>query len=295
MNQPDELFEQKMQDIESGKPIKDVLSSLPKEADELAALLRTAVTTRQVAAPSINPTAARRQKAGVMAKVNRRKAGFSIWMAIAAGGAALLLLVFFAAALAGGLLINNRTEAQQVTLMDISGVVAVLPPGDQAEWTFEENGDKAKEGALIRTYADSSVTLLYYDGTRTTLDPGTELLLSDLGGGGRTLKVTLDQRSGTTHHSVVPLQGSDSFFNVNTPTGKVSVHGTVFSVNVVPGAGSLYIVDRGQVQVSNQRGQVILTAGQGLSRHRRPRIYLQSARRTDRDDCHPLGGAGRRF
>ena len=54
-------------------------------------------------------------------------------------------------------------------------------------------------------------------------------------------------------------------FNVDTPSGLVSVHGTLFDVDVVQDGEVLFAVTHGKVQVKNDLSEVFLLAGQATS------------------------------
>ena len=61
---------------------------------------------------------------------------------------------------------------------------------------------------------------------------------------------------------MVKLRGSGSFYEVLTPAGMASVHGTAFQVDVNPLDGVRYVVDHGEVAVRQGNAAVTLTAGQ---------------------------------
>jgi hypothetical protein len=129
-------------------------------------------------------------------------------------------------------------------------------------WHAVTDGAKVRQGDQIRTGAQSSVNLVFYEGSRTVIGPDSELSLPQLGGGsGKTLQAELNQTMGKTDHSVIPLRGSGSKFVVNTPAGVASVHGTTFSVTV-QGKQALFEVDKGEVTVSNSNQKVSVSAGQ---------------------------------
>jgi hypothetical protein len=292
MNQ-DELLQKYLEELEAGAPLKQILARLPDDQWELAPLLSLAVAARLSAqSASIHPLKAHsqqqriiraaRQRANppdVQATVpapQRKSQGQnqptgshiprSLWFLLSASAAMVVVFALVSVA-AAAFLFQSAASARAATLMDVTGVVEVAPANNGADWTPVNDGEKLAAGERLRTRADSSATLVFYDGSRSTLSAETELVLSQVGGGwqilaGRGLKVRYQQVAGETTHSVVPLKGRSSFFEVLTPSGKASVHGTIFSVDVTSTGAALFAVDRGVVQVSQSDASVTLTAGQ---------------------------------
>jgi len=134
--------------------------------------------------------------------------------------------------LGASLLLTGPVAAQSASLANTTGMVE-MAPAQGADWHFVSGSERIGKGALIRTYAGSSATLTFYDGSRTAIGPDSNITLSALGGGwGNSLQVELVENQGATTNDVVPLRGSGSFFQVNTPFGMASVHGTSFNVAV---------------------------------------------------------------
>jgi hypothetical protein len=159
--------------------------------------------------------------------------------------------------------LGQSRETQQVKLIEVVGLVEFASGDSAGDWQLVSNGHNIKEGQRIRTGADGSVVLLFYEGSRTTLGPGTDLVLTTLTGDGKLeLSVDLDQRTGETFHSVVPLQGKESAFQVHTSAGIASVHGTTFRVSVPQEGAARFSVDEGQVLVTSNNQEMMLSAGQ---------------------------------
>lgn len=257
MSELDTALQEYLQRMEEGAPLEEILSSLPPQHAELAPLLQTASTLRHFPHPSLSPHRAREQRERVLRPLRRWEwqfLNFRLQPAIAIMAA--ILLMAFAALM----LLRPTTTVHTATLLEVQGVVEVLRNG---EWQLVSTGEKVQEGEQVRTRADSSVVLLYSDGSRTTLSADTEVKLAKLGvQGGEVLQVRLEQTSGETRHSVVPFRNASAFFEVNTPTGKAIVHGTIFSVLVDDQIFSRVAVERGVVQVVSPKEDVKLTAGQ---------------------------------
>jgi hypothetical protein len=162
-----------------------------------------------------------------------------------------------------GFWMGRSPETQKVMLMEVVGLVEVASGDSVEDWQPVFSGQYIEEGQWIRTGVDGSVVLLFYEGSRTSFGPDTDLVLTTIGGDGkRELIVDLDQRTGETSHSVVPLQGKDSSFQVHTSVGAASVHGTTFRVSIQQEGASRFSVNEGQVLVTSNNQEMMLSAGQ---------------------------------
>ncbi|HEX7976748.1 MAG TPA: DUF5666 domain-containing protein [Anaerolineales bacterium] len=281
----DELLQQRLSALENGASLESVLSDLPEQDGELESLLRLAEAVRRVPHPEplLEHTLAGQQRIfsaaqafssdGSQARpqnsqsfweklMNLRLSRPQIWVPALAGVMALFLCAVVT--LAGvGIYLAGPRNAQTAALMDVSGQVEVASSALANDWKPVANTDRVHSGARIRTLAASEATLVFFDGTRTTLGPDSDLTLTRVDGDwGNVLRVILTQNAGNTSHSVVPLKGSKSSFMVFTPSGAASVHGTRFSVAVDPKGISRFAVNTGKVLVTNDTSQVFLTSGQ---------------------------------
>lgn len=292
----DQLLEQNLSALETGSDLENVLTGLPEGDEELADLIRLAAAVRTLPhpEPSLKPSQARQaalvaagnrmahESAGrISPEITRRNgrealhtgyagqkpvqkpASFSLkWLlAPAVAGAVVLLFLALFAMLGVGLWLSGPRDAQAARLVDVSGEVAVSTANANV-WRPLASGDRIRSGDHIRTSAASTATLVFFNGSRTILEPGTDLILSRVDGDwGKVLRVVLTQTAGHTRNAVVPSQSERSAFMVFTPDGEASVHGTVFSVAVEAGK-SRFAVEQGQVLVTNDRSQVFLNAGQ---------------------------------
>ncbi|MEJ5313825.1 MULTISPECIES: DUF5666 domain-containing protein [Anaerolinea] len=256
MSEQDTALQEYLQRMEEGAPLEEILSSLPPQHANLAPLLQTASTLKRFPHPGMSPHRSREQRERVLRPLRRWEwqfLNFRIQPAVAIVVA--VLLIAFAS-----VMLIRPTSVHTATLLEVQGVVEVLRNG---EWQPVSEGERVQEGEHIRTRADSSAVLLYPEGSRTTLNADTTLELATLNTqGGKVLQLRLEQTSGETRHSVVPFRNSSAFFEVNTPSGKAVVHGTIFSVLVNDQMFSRIAVERGVVQVVSPREDVKLTAGQ---------------------------------
>jgi hypothetical protein len=99
-----------------------------------------------------------------------------------------------------------------------------------------------------------------------TLGPNSYVTLTELGvGWGNSLNLVVTQHTGMTSHSVVPLRGAKSAYQVITPAGVASVHGTHFNVMVGTDGIARFAVDTGKVVVTEQNNVLALEAGQAAA------------------------------
>ena len=134
------------------------------------------------------------------------------------------------------------------------------------DWKPVENGTRVHAGERLVTGPDSGLTLVFAEGSRMVMDPNSDVTLDELSvSWGRSLHMVASQRTGMTSHSVVPLRGAQSAYQVITPVGVASVHGTHFSVLVGKNGLARFAVDTGKVVVTGQNTELALEAGQAAS------------------------------
>lgn len=267
-----ETLQASLADIERGLPLEEVLQGLPVEAQELAPLISLAAATRSVAHPVMRPEIAHAQQFRVAHAVRRDSPRPALWSWLAkprntltlAGGFALLMVVI-AAAVGINMLLNGAGMGKVARMADVSGLVEAAPSAESEDWHFVSADEPLQAGQRIRTYADSTVTLAYYEGSRTLVGPNSDLVVQALSGSGNELQVLLSQNSGLTSNSVVPLRGNGSYFHIDTPSGQVRVQGTSFNVDVIPGREVLFEVVYGKIQVKNDVSEVTLLSGQATT------------------------------
>jgi hypothetical protein len=275
MRELDNLLENGINALESGAEPEQIIRDLPDGAGDVAQLIQMAADIRSTQHPEINDKLARAQQQKVMAAAvslekvkSRPHPSLPAWLNwrqhkfLTASSFA--IIGFFLVTIIGvGVYLAGPSGSHYATLMDSSGLVQVASAQTPQNWATISNGDQIEEGQHIRTGDGSAVTLLFFDGSRTTVGPDSDLVLSRLNGSwGNVLQVQFTQNAGDTSHSVVPLRGSTSFFKVFTPSGQVSVHGTAFSVQVEDASKSIFSVVHGKVEVSSANSSIFLTNGQ---------------------------------
>ncbi len=271
MSDLDEILQKKLSDLERGVPLEEILADLPPEASSLVPLLKLASESRLLAHPQMSPNTVRLQQAQLVAATIRTKlarwaAGLPklpIWLtetrAVYALGSVTILAVFVILGLS--LFALGAGPAHTAHLVDPSGIVEVSSPS--GDWHFLQEGESLDQGQSVHTYADSSVSLVFSDGSRTVVGPDSEITLSAMGEEkGASIQVKLVQNSGSTTNDVIPLRGSGSYFQVDTPGGQATVHGTSFDVAINTAGQTLFGVTHGLVQVKNEKSEVFLASGQ---------------------------------
>lgn len=292
MKRAAELLSQNLERLESGEPLEACLSGLPRaeaEAVEIVAGLQ------EVELPSLSPQAVALYRARLLSAARRARPntrGVSTpwprWLvpAILASGAVGLLAVLVAVtAVAAGLLWRQQTgrgnlasgpvaagtvvpapsAGDRFALEDPRGMVEVSEAG--GAWIPAAGGGQFGAGTRLRTGELSGVTLIFHDGSRTSLGPQSELGVDtlDAGTGGAPRLVSMTQVRGETRHVVVPSTDPASRYEVHTPSATASAKGTAFAVVVSVTQVTLVSVDKGAVAVVSVNTTVLVVAGQMTS------------------------------
>jgi hypothetical protein len=282
MSNKDELLQKHLASIENGTPVDKVLADLPDDMNDLAPLISLVAAMKSLPHPKPQLAYIHALKHKIMTAAQeirlplrpsahnghrRLELGSLGWTIAPAFAGVLLLLVMLSATMVGVLLwINGPSGARAATLTNISGQVEVTSADVSGGWEAAANGVRVSAGQRIRTQSDSTVTLAFFDGTRTTLEANTEVTLSEVKGDwGKVIHVAFTQTAGKTLHNVVPFMGKTSSYIVLTPSGSASVHGTTFSVAVDPSGKSRFSVSSGEVLVKNSDQEISLEAGQVTS------------------------------
>lgn len=276
----DQVLQDRLDALKRGIPLEKVIADLPEDGRDLEPLIRMAAAVQGLTYPKMDPEKSRIQHRRVLSAARSARAAtrpsvrqpsLTTWMSshkgwLAVGTALSVVLVFSITILGLGLYLVGPASAHSARLMDVTGLVEVAPSADSNDWQFITNGGQVSQGQRIRTYAGSGATLVFFEGSRSTIGENVDLTLTHLSGRwGNAIQVELTQNSGPTNQSVVPLSGAGSYFRVQTPAGEAIVHGTSFSVDVAADGGALFAVDHGKVQVKNARAEVFLTSGQATT------------------------------
>jgi hypothetical protein len=278
----DDLLQQELARLENGQPLEELLAGLPPESAGLAPLIRLAAAVRSLPHPEPGPEALSLQRQRVLAAAQahtrplprparRPWAGRKTWQWL--GGAAVLAaigtFVLLFAVLAGGLGgwpgLQGHDTARVETVV---GQVQVAAGPHSSDWKDLRAGDRVRQGQRLRSLGESYATLVFSEGSHTFVSANADLTFARLGAASRgDLQVEMVQNGGETWHKVTPLRDEQSFFQVRTPSGMASVHGTSFGVKVGQDGLAHFAVDTGEVRVANAGQEVTLLAGQATAAH----------------------------
>lgn len=154
----------------------------------------------------------------------------------------------------------------KAVLHNLRGLVEMQVAG--GAWTAVTQNTELPAGSRIRTGRYSRAELAFYDGSKATIGPNSELSLDQVDAlppeaGFRTVILTL--WAGSSDHQVQFRNDGGSRYEVKTKTGSGIARGTAFRVVVNPDGRARYTVREGKVDVSNGNQTVVVIAGQTTS------------------------------
>ena len=267
----DDIFQVQLEALETGKTLKSVLADLPEGLSELTPLIQLAAAIRECPVP--DPDLSDTFVQDVCASMKKAKGSQSGWRELfrrilspSTGrlmGATLAAVLVVVSILSFVFWFGRNRDAHKVTLIEVAGLVEIASDESAGGWQQVADGQHIKVGQRIRTGVDGTATLLFFEGSRAILGSSTDLILSSVGGDGlEELSVAMEQRAGETAHSVVPLRGDESAYQVHTLSGTASVQGTNFRVFVPEAGAARFVVDMGEVLITSDGQEMMLTAGQ---------------------------------
>ncbi len=281
MHSYDDILQKKLDQLESGVPLENVLADLPAEAKELEMLIRLAAAVRN--APHPEPAAAQvsAQRREVLAAAVRNtqpavRRGYGTvtrrpaWNWLTAGAlmaAAGAMALFIIVVLVSANFWFSTRDMNSARVEFLNGQVQVASDPAGTNWKNIDVGARLRAGDRLRTLGASNATLVFFEGTHTFVSPNSELTFSQLNGSaGNTIQVKINQTAGETWNKVIPFKDNPkSSFLVQTPSGTASVHGTSFNVQVGKTGQTHFAVDTGEVRVQNNASEVTLLAGQATT------------------------------
>ena len=275
MSNLDGRLQEYLSAIEAGKSGGSKALAADGEDGEMKQLIKLAQSIRMMEhpKPQLSLLKAQASMKSIMHQGNQASSPLQVllantWAKFAIGSllAGFVVIMFFtvAALTAFGIWMAGPRAAHAATLTEISGTVESIETNKL--WQAVADGDQVGDGQILRTAAESSATLVFYDGSRLVLGPDTEIVVNNLDGSwGKALKVNIEQFSGKTTNSVVPLQGWGSYYRVQTPTGTSNVLGTEFSIVVDESGKTRLAVDKGEVRFSEGEQEILVGAGQATT------------------------------
>ena len=147
------------------------------------------------------------------------------------------------------------------TLNVISGEVSILTK-NVLIWEKGEDGMLLESGSRIKTGENSQASVTFSEGTTSTLEPGTDLIVERLADtdSDDSYEVVLKQREGLTWNSVASMD--EGTFQIKTASADIVVHGTLFSTEVDESGTTTVSTAEGLVNVTAQGEAVLVPGGQ---------------------------------
>jgi len=205
----------------------------------------------------------------------------------------IMALAFLAIDVGFSLYRNDRfDEASPVcTLNVLSGDVKVLP-ADAYMWEQVEDGIVLEPGSRIKTGANSYASLAFSEGTTTSIEPDTDLIIDQLGNGDSTQanSILLKQRSGKTWNQVAKRSEDDSSFQIQTTSASIVVYGTLFSTEVDESGATLVQTAEGSLlemhsQLQRLRELAVQSANDTYTTADRTHIQVEANHLLDETGC----------
>ncbi|WP_158437792.1 FecR family protein [Naasia lichenicola] len=145
-----------------------------------------------------------------------------------------------------------------------SATLVSILTGDSSRDLNGTTPQTAAVGDTVRTDSSGSAQLDYADGSLTRLGPATELTVTELSDASAQ-RTVVELKVGQTWHRVEKLVAEDAAFEVSTPVGVASVHGTAFAVTCTAEEVCTVQVLDGEVGFTLQDGtELTIAAGEQL-------------------------------
>lgn len=274
--------------LERGRTPEDCLDRFPEHTEELRPLLEVAAQIRRVPLPTPSPTRGANGKQRMLEALAQKKAargglgarlrdwldalfegstqqGIDVQRLLRSAAVAAALVVLIAVGSVAIRSWRGMMVQQEAVLTSQRGLVEILPSGADA-WMPVSEPMLMQAGDRIRTGAEGSAQLTFFDGSITALRSEAELsiarMTSQRSGGEKV--IVLHQWLGEAYNQVQPLIDDDSRFSVETASAVVSVRGTAFTLTVEPGGGTRLDVHEGTVEVRTRETSVLVNGGEQI-------------------------------
>jgi hypothetical protein len=149
------------------------------------------------------------------------------------------------------------------TLTILSGSVDIQVAGSEL-WHEAQDGITLDTGDRVRTREKSQALVTFFEGSTTTLGPGTDITIRTLekSQDSPVIYIRLYQWVGTTWNRVVQLADPSSKYEIETPAAVALVRGTSFEVQVQISGSTRLFTSAGNVRVTAQGVSVDVLTGQ---------------------------------
>lgn len=193
---------------------------------------------------------------------------------------------FLALLIIGGLALQTlmgTRVGQTATLYQLEGQIETRS-NSGGVWQPATAGTQVQAGDQIRTGPLDRASLIFFDGSITTLEGNTEIAIIQLDTRrNNTDKVIiLRQRLGGTRSHVSVPAGQISHFVIKTPAAVTSARGTEFALDVEDNGNTHLIVVEGTVSVTAKGSTTSISAGEIESIPSAPPLFDQSDLQIDR-------------
>jgi hypothetical protein len=152
--------------------------------------------------------------------------------------------------------------ASQCTLSVFSGSIEIQA-AEETSWQQGADGMTLSAGDRIRTAANSSALLTFFEGSTIKLEPETDVQIQQVERAqDESVRITLKQWLGRTWSRVVKMAGPGSHYEIETPSATAVVRGTLFSTSVDEAGSTEVATTSGLVSVVAEGEEVYLPPNQ---------------------------------
>jgi hypothetical protein len=154
---------------------------------------------------------------------------------------------------------ETKTGSDFTTMSALHGEVLVKKSG-AAEWSPGKVDMKLEKGDIIKSSADSRLTVTFFDGSTIELEPNTEIEITELlKNDGNTIR--LKQQIGQSISTIRKLADTASRYEIETPAAVVAVRGSQMLLRVTQD-GSTFVQNlEGHISVIAQGLEVAIPTG----------------------------------
>jgi hypothetical protein len=147
---------------------------------------------------------------------------------------------------------TQEVESATASLTVIEGQVFVRRAGSE-DWQPVAEAVTVAAGDTVKTGADGRAILTFFEGSESVLDPGTEMTVQTLKiSGNQPFDIKLRLWLGSTWHSVQKFYGSESRYEVDTPSATLVARGTKWWVSVDDQGRTRAKIIEGKVDIQGQ-------------------------------------------
>ena len=171
-----------------------------------------------------------------------------------------ILLLALAVMLAG----LGARAADEIEAFSVSGDVEFAKKGSTT-WMPLAKGVLVAPGYTIRTGANSSAVLRWFEGNAVKIGPSSLFSIDSLSRKGAAESSKLDLVQGSIYAKSKKISAGESAFEVKTPTAIAGVRGTEFFAEIAEAGKSTFAVTDGQITVEAQSITVILDTNYMIS------------------------------